>query len=63
MAEVAAHMPLRSGVATPATVRSVSSIRAMKVDYAKVASEMDEFIAVFDSELDEEMERFDKLRR
>ncbi len=41
MAEAAAHMPLRSDVATPANVRSVSSIRAMAVDYAKVASEME----------------------
>ena len=41
MAESAAHMPLRSGVATPANVRSVSDIRAMKADYAKVASEME----------------------
>ena len=34
MAEAAAHMPLRAGVATPAGVRRVSDIRAMEVDYA-----------------------------
>jgi iron(III) transport system substrate-binding protein len=41
MAESAAHMPLRSGIATPAGVRSVASIRAMTVDYARVADEME----------------------
>ena len=40
MAEAAAHMPLRAGVATPAGVRRVSDIRAMEVDYARVAEEM-----------------------
>jgi iron(III) transport system substrate-binding protein len=41
MAEAAAHMPLRAGVATPSGVRGVSDIRAMDVDYAKVAEEME----------------------
>jgi iron(III) transport system substrate-binding protein len=41
MAESAAHMPLRSAVPTPPTVRRVSDIRAMVVDYRRVASEME----------------------
>jgi iron(III) transport system substrate-binding protein len=41
MAEAAAHMPLRAGVPTPAGVRRVSDIRAMQVDYARVAEEME----------------------
>jgi iron(III) transport system substrate-binding protein len=41
MAEAAAHMPLRPGVPTPRSVRRVSDIRAMAVDYARVAEEMD----------------------
>ena len=41
MAEAAAHMPLRAGVVTPAAVRRVSDIRAMEVDYARVAEEME----------------------
>ncbi len=41
MAEAAAHMPVRAGVPTPANVRRVSDIRAMEVDYASVASEME----------------------
>ncbi len=41
MAESAAHMPLRAGVPTPAGVRRVSDIRAMEVDYARVATEME----------------------
>jgi len=41
MAESAAHMPLRAGVVTPARVRRVSDIRAMEVDYARVAEEME----------------------
>lgn len=41
MAETAAHMPLRAGVPTPAGVRRVSDIRAMEVDYARVAEEME----------------------
>jgi iron(III) transport system substrate-binding protein len=41
MAETGAHMPLRAGVATPAGVRRVSDIRAMEVDYARVAEEME----------------------
>jgi iron(III) transport system substrate-binding protein len=41
MAEAAAHMPLRAGVVTPAGVRRVSDIRAMQVDYARVAEEME----------------------
>jgi len=41
MAEAAAHMPLRDGVPTPKTVKRVGEIRAMAVDYARVASEME----------------------
>jgi iron(III) transport system substrate-binding protein len=41
MAEAAAHVPLRAGVPAPATVRAASQIRAMQVDYAKVAVEME----------------------
>jgi iron(III) transport system substrate-binding protein len=41
MAEAAAHMPLRDGVPTPKHVKRVSEIRAMAVDYAKVATEME----------------------
>ena len=41
MAEAAAHMPLRPGVPTPPGVVGVSDIRAMEVDYARVAAEME----------------------
>jgi iron(III) transport system substrate-binding protein len=41
MADAAAHMPLRAGVPTPAGVRRVSDIRALDVDYARVAEEME----------------------
>jgi iron(III) transport system substrate-binding protein len=41
MAEVAAHMPLRAGVPTPATVRSASDLRVMQVDYARVSDDME----------------------
>jgi len=41
MAEAAAHMPLRAGVPTPANVRRVADIKAMTVDYARVAEEME----------------------
>ena len=41
MAEAAAHMPLRDGVATPKHVKRVGEIVAMKVDYFKVATEME----------------------
>ncbi len=41
MAESAAHMPLRAGVPTPAGVRRARDIRAMTVDYARIASETD----------------------
>jgi iron(III) transport system substrate-binding protein len=41
MAESAAHMPLRPGVPTPGGVPGVSEIRAMDVDYARVAEEME----------------------
>jgi len=41
MAEAAAHMPLRPGVPTPQGVVPVSGIRAMDVDYARVAEEME----------------------
>ena len=41
MAEAAAHMPLRAGVETPKAVRRVVDIRAMEVEYARVAEEME----------------------
>jgi iron(III) transport system substrate-binding protein len=41
MAEAAAHMPLRAGVPTPPGVRPVSALRAMAVDYARVAAVME----------------------
>jgi len=41
MAESAAHMPLRAGVATPSGMRRVTEIRAMEVDYARVAQEIE----------------------
>jgi hypothetical protein len=34
-------MPLRAGVTTPPNVRGVDAIKAMRVDYPKVASEME----------------------
>jgi iron(III) transport system substrate-binding protein len=40
MAETAAHMPLRAGVATAGGVRRASEIQAMPVDYADVADAM-----------------------
>jgi len=42
MAEAAAHLPLRGGVPTPAGVRPLSEIHAMDVDYAEIASQMEE---------------------
>jgi iron(III) transport system substrate-binding protein len=41
MAESAAHMPLRAGVPTPETVRPLSDIKAMSVDYRTVAQTME----------------------
>lgn len=41
MAESAAHMPLRPGVPTPSNVRPVSDLRAMQVDYARVADQIE----------------------
>jgi iron(III) transport system substrate-binding protein len=41
MAESAAHMPLRPGVPAPSQVRSIGQIKAMAVDYARVAEEME----------------------
>ncbi len=40
MAEAAAHMPLRSGVGTPAGVRRAEDVRVMTVDYPRVAETM-----------------------
>ncbi len=40
MAESAAHIPLRSEVPSPSGVRRLNQIRAMRVDYSRVASEM-----------------------
>ena len=42
LAEHGAHMPLRPGTPVPANMRSVDSIKAMQVDYAKVAKTMEE---------------------
>lgn len=41
MAESAAHMPVRPGVPTAANVRPVSDLRAMQVDYAQVADQIE----------------------
>jgi iron(III) transport system substrate-binding protein len=41
MAEAAAHMPLRSGIATPPNMKRVQDIRAMQVDYSTVGAEME----------------------
>lgn len=41
LADSAAHMPLQPGVVAPPEVRRVSEVRAMQVDYARVASEME----------------------
>ncbi len=41
MAEAAAHMPLRSGVVVPPGVKGVPEIRAMEIDYSRVADEME----------------------
>lgn len=41
LAEEAAHMPLRADVPTPPSVRRVSDLKAMQVDYARVAEEME----------------------
>jgi iron(III) transport system substrate-binding protein len=41
MAEAAAHMPLRPGVATPPSVKAVADVRGMEVDYGRVADEME----------------------
>ncbi len=40
MASNGAHMPLRDGVETPTGLRRASELRAMNVDYRKVADEM-----------------------
>ncbi len=41
MAQSAAHMPVLPGVEVPANVPRVQDLRAMEVDYAKVASEIE----------------------
>jgi iron(III) transport system substrate-binding protein len=41
MAQAAAHMPVLSGVEVQGTVPRVQDLRAMEVDYAKVASEIE----------------------
>ena len=41
MAESAAHMPLQADVPTPPNVRSVSTLRAMEVDFTDVAEAME----------------------
>ncbi|MGH8701886.1 MAG: extracellular solute-binding protein [Burkholderiales bacterium] len=41
MAENAAHMPLREGVATPANVRSAAGLRTMQVDYNRVSEQIE----------------------
>ncbi len=42
MAESAAHMPLRSDVRPPDPIRAVGDLRAMPVDYADVAEQLEE---------------------
>jgi len=41
LAETAAHVPLRPGVQTPPGVKRASDFKAMQVDYARVAEEME----------------------
>jgi len=41
MAESAAHIPLRTGIKTPAHVRSAEGLRAMAVDYARVSEQVE----------------------
>ena len=41
LAETAAHVPLRAAVQTPSGVRRAGDLRAMQVDYARVAEEME----------------------
>ena len=41
MADSAAHMPLREGVATPPNVRSAAGLRTMPVDYRRVSEQID----------------------
>jgi iron(III) transport system substrate-binding protein len=41
LAEVAAHVPLRPGVQTPPGVKRAEDIKALEVDYARVADEME----------------------
>jgi iron(III) transport system substrate-binding protein len=41
LAEAAAHVPLRAGVQTPPGVKRAGDFKAMQVDYAKVADEME----------------------
>ncbi len=41
LAENAAHIPLRAGIPVPPTLKPVTQIRAMSVDYGKLAQEMD----------------------
>ncbi len=41
LAESAAHMPLRKDVATPPNVKTVAGIRAMQLDYSRVAEQME----------------------
>ena len=40
MAEQAARIPLRAGIAAPPSIRPLAQIRAMKVDYARLAADM-----------------------
>lgn len=41
LAETAAHLPLRAGVQTPPGVKRASDFKAMQVDYARIADEME----------------------
>jgi len=41
LAETAAHMPLRDGVAVPPSIRSAAGLKTMQVDYGSVAAEME----------------------
>jgi len=41
LAEAAAHVPLRAGVQTPSGIKGADDFKAMHVDYARVADEME----------------------
>jgi iron(III) transport system substrate-binding protein len=41
MASAGAHMPLRAGVETPPNIRGLGELRAMAVNYATVAAQLE----------------------